>query len=214
MPADNATSVLGVALRITGLDEDGDPAGLTSLVTKSFISFSFTPEYEEGDEQTEKMANGDLCLSYKHPNVFKRATLSLSLCDPDPYTHLLMAGGTALGVENLGWAAPLSGDSPAAPVAIEVWSKAIVGGRQASVNPYWHYVFPYARMQLSGDRAMENGRMGVEFAGYSEGNASLGAVLTTADEAPWTYTTGSAIQYARAAAMPSTFGAQVVIAGA
>ena len=211
MPADNATSVLGVAMRIIGLDEDGDPTGLTALVTKSFISFSFTPEYEEGDEITEKTANGDLCVSYKHPNTFKRATLSLSLCDPDPYTHLLLAGGTSLGVGDLGWAAPLTGDTPAAPVSIEVWSKAIVGGRQASTNPYWHHVFPYARMQLSGDRAMENGRMGVEFSGFTEGNTGLAATLAAADEAPWLYTTGSAIQFARNIEMPETFGNQVVI---
>jgi len=36
---------------------------------------SFTPEYEDGDEITEKNAAGEVCVTYKAPDTLKRATM-------------------------------------------------------------------------------------------------------------------------------------------
>lgn len=64
---DYAASVQGVAVRITALQSNGalsTTAG-DSIVTSAFTRVSFTPEYEEGDEITEKGADGAVCVTYK-----------------------------------------------------------------------------------------------------------------------------------------------------
>lgn len=102
-----------------------------------------------------------------------------------------------------GYAAPATGMNPTPNgIGFEVWSKAIVGGRPAPVNPYWRWVFPYAQMKLSGDRVLENGAMANTFEGYGLGNAQFG----TGPVGDWPFPTTSAFQYARDAAAPSDYG--------
>jgi len=63
---DYAASIAGVALRATRLDAAGElmTGPMDSYtITSSFIRMSFTPEYEEGDEITEKAADGSVCIS-------------------------------------------------------------------------------------------------------------------------------------------------------
>lgn len=211
---DNAASILGLALRITPLTLSGAAVvGGEVHVTRSFISFSHTPEYVDGDTVEDKAADGGLCASYTTPPSFKNASLALALCDPNPSLHASLVGGTLLQPEvplvpaaPVGWASPLEGAQVDVPVALEIWTRAIVGGKPAVVNPFWHWVFPMATLKMSGSRTMENGRMGVEFEGWSVGNSAVASTLAAFTEAPWEYTTNSAFQFARCAETVSTFG--------
>lgn len=179
-----AASIQGVSIRVTRLDSAGNllnGAG-DSYVTSAFMRVSFTPEYEEGDEITEKNANGIVCVTYKSPDVLKRITMELAICEPDSELSQLLSGGLLLrktidGVsKSIGWAAPGVGDDPAGNgVAIEVWSHAVKDGKRASVLPYFHWVFPFAKMRQSGDRVIENGMLATTFEGYGLGNANFGA---------------------------------------
>ena len=109
------------------------------------------------------------------------------------------ATGTVYSVGVIGWAAPETGqESTPNGCAIEVWSKAIVSGKPAAVNPYWRWVFPYAQMKLSGDRMLENGAMANTFEGYGIGNSGFG----TGPGADWVFNSDRAYQYARDAAVP------------
>lgn len=98
MAQDYAASVQGVCIRASRLAASGAPAtGATaSYVMSAFIRTSFTPEYEAGDEITEKAASGGLCVSYKAPDTLKRITMELAICEPDPELTELLAGGTIL----------------------------------------------------------------------------------------------------------------------
>ena len=157
---DYAASIQGVSIRVTRLDAAGNllnGAG-DSYVTSAFMRVSFTPEYEEGDEITEKGANGVICVSYKAPDTLKRITMELAICEPDPELSQLLSGGLLLRknvsgtTKSVGWAAPGVGDDPAGNgVAVEVWSRAVTGGKRASLLPYFHWVFPYAKFRQSGD---------------------------------------------------------------
>jgi hypothetical protein len=142
---------------------------------------SFTPEYEEGDEITEKNANGVVCVTYKSPDTLKRITMELALCEPDAELTNLISGGLLLRKnvgsfsspdnKSIGWAAPAVGDDPAGNgVAIEAWSHAIKDGKKSSTLPYFHWVFPYAKLRQSGDRVIENGMLATTFEGYGLGN--------------------------------------------
>lgn len=178
-----AASIQGVGIRVTRLDSVGNllnGAG-DSYTTSAFIRVSFTPEYEEGDEITEKSANGSVCVTYKSPDTLKRITMELAICDPDPELTQLVSGGLLLrknlgtfadpNRKSVGWAAPAIGDDPSGNgVAIEVWSRAIADGKPAAINPFFHFIFPYVKLRSSGDRVIENGLMANTFEGFGLGN--------------------------------------------
>ena len=66
---------------------------MSVYVTRSFIRASFTPEFEEGDEITEKNAYGEVCVTFKSPDTLKRVNLELAVCEPDPMFSRLIGGG-------------------------------------------------------------------------------------------------------------------------
>ena len=203
---DYAASIQGVSIRVTRLDAAGNllnGAG-DSYTTSAFMRVSFTPEYEEGEEITEKGANGVICVSYKAPDTLKRITMELAICEPDPELSQLLSGGLLLRktvnneVKSVGWAAPGVGDDPAGNgVAVEVWSHAVKGGKRASVLPYFHWVFPFAKFRQSGDRVIENGMLANTFEGYGLGNVNFGAgpdgrwEFPVAAERPYSYSRAS-----------------------
>ena len=212
MVSDYAASVQGVALRVVKLAADGTPfTGATGngWVTNQFVSLSFTPTYSEGEEIEVKAADGTTCVYYQVPDVMKNVEIELSICAPEPELTALLVGGTLFGTQPdyVGYAAPTLG-SIGTPngVSVEVWSKAIVGGKIASINPYWWWVFPYTTWTPSGERVLENGAMANVFSGVGVGNANWGDGPLAAQ--PWPYTSASAYQYARAAAtkVPATTG--------
>jgi hypothetical protein len=199
---DYAASIQGVSIRVTRLDAAGNllnGAG-DSYTTSAFMRVSFTPEYEEGDEITEKNANGVVCVTYKSPDTLKRITMELAICEPDPELSNLISGGLLLrkdvnGVsKSIGWAAPAVGDDPAGfGVAIEAWSHAIRDGKKATTLPYFHWVFPYAKLRQSGDRVIENGMLATTFEGYGLGNPNFASgpdqrwEFPVAAERPYSY---------------------------
>jgi hypothetical protein len=191
---DNAASVRGLALRVTRLGADGAPVVGTSCdvyLSGGFIQFTFTPAYSTGDEIEIKNAAGEVCTYFKMPDTLKNVTSSLEICDPDPILTQLLVGGEVLEAEFNSALAPVgtqSGDQVAAGyaaehigieanpygVAVEVWAQAVVGGKAANVAPYWHYVFPYQKYSLNGDRVLQNGNLATVFAGTGGGNAAFG----------------------------------------
>lgn len=216
MAQDNASSVAGVAIRLTKLNADGTlktgPSG--SYVSKKFVSLSFTPEYETGDEFTTKAADGSVAASWKAPDTLKRVTLSIAIADPDPEFSQMIAGGTLLlgtgadAGKTMGWKMPLVGvDATPDGVAIEVWSIANVGGRQAAVNPNWHFIFPYAQMHAAGERAIQNDLLATAFEGWAVGNVGFG----DGPAAPlWPFAADSPVAMARTTGVPAGTGYQTV----
>lgn len=207
---DYAASIQGVSIRVTRLDaagnllnNDGD-----SYTTSAFMRLSFTPEYEAGDEITEKSADGTICVSYQAPDTLKRVTMELAICEPDPELTQLMSSGLLLRKnygtfadpdrKSIGWASPGVGDDPSGlGVAIECWSFAVADGKRAATNPYFHWVFPYCRLRLSGDRVIENGMIATTFEGYGLGNSAFGDGLddrwefASATDRPYAYARSS-----------------------
>ena len=144
MPQDYAASVQGVSLRITRLDGSGNLLGgpTDSYTSTAFIRVSFTPEYEEGDEITEKNADGTVCVSFKAPDTLKRVTMEIAVCDPDPVLSALLSGGVVLlwqdntTGDHPGWASAQVGEDPSGDgVAVEVWSRAIVERQARQPEP-------------------------------------------------------------------------------
>jgi hypothetical protein len=205
-----AASIQGVSIRVTRLDAAGNllTGSADSYTTSAFMRLSFTPEYEEGDEITEKGANGVVCVTYKAPDTLKRITMELAICEPDPELSQLLSGGLLLrknlgtssdpNNKSIGWAAPGVGDDPAGNgVAIEVWSHAVKNGKKSAVLPYFHWIFPFVKMRQSGDRVIENGLLANTFEGYGLGNPNFQSGIDgrwefpVAAERPYSYARAS-----------------------
>jgi len=201
-----AASIQGVSIRVTRLDASGNLLNTEgdSYTTSGFMRLSFTPEYEEGDEITEKGADGTVQVTYKAPDTLKRISMEIAIAEPDPELTQLMSGGLLLrknlgtyaspNRKSIGWSSPATGDDPAGyGVAIETWSHAIIEGKKASTLPYFHWVFPYCKLRLSGDRVIENGLLANTFQGYGLGNVNFDTGLDerwefpVATERPYTY---------------------------
>lgn len=198
-----AASVQGAAIRVTRLNANGTTAtgASASYILNSFIRVSFTPEYEEGDEITEKTADGSVCVTYKAPDTLKRVNLELAICNPDPEFTELTSGGLLLtsAGQSVGWAAPATGvDATPNGVALDVWSYAVANGTRAGTNPYFRWVFPYVQLRPTGERVIENGLMANTFEGFGVGNSGYG----DGPQNDWLYTSDRAYAYARVAAAP------------
>lgn len=211
MAQDYAASIAGVSIRVARLNLDGSivTGASASYLMSSFISVSFTPEYEEGDEITQKDANGAVCATFKAPDTLKRVTLEVAVCNPDPEFTEMVAGGTILatGGNTLGYAAPKTGeDANPEGASLEVWSKAIKAGKIAPVNPYYRWIFPYVVLRPSGDRVIENGLMAQTFEGWGLGNAAFAEGPT--GDWPFPEVAERPYAYARVASAPSGNGYQ------
>lgn len=213
MAQDSASSITASTIRITRLDPSGKPlvGEKNAYVTKAFISVSLTPEYEDGDEFSQKNAAGAVCVSYRTPDTLKRVTLEIALCNPDPeFTEMATGGvllteGSAASATTVGWLAPEIGvDAMPNGVAVEVWSGAMINGRPAAVNPYWHWLFPYANLRQGGDRVIENGILATSFEGWAVGNGSFGKGGNAA--APWKWASDRAYGYGRTSTIPTLQG--------
>jgi len=98
MVQEYASSIQGVAARVTRLQASGSltTGANAAYVMQAFTRVSFTPEFEEGEDITEKSANGNVCVSFRTNDTLKRVTLELAICEPDPEFTEILAGGTLL----------------------------------------------------------------------------------------------------------------------
>ncbi len=213
MALDGAGSVYAIRMRACLLDTDGSPlVGPKSMyVTDSMIKADFTPNYEDGDDITQKNGSGVVCLSYTGPATLKNYSGSLTICVPDPELYSLLTGGTILtdSGESVGWASPEVGVDPMPDgVSIEYWSRAIVGGGTAGTKPYYHWLFP--RVKMTPDQVtLEAGALQPEFNYTAETNPNWGA----GPVGDWTHASDRIAQFVRTSTLPaSQLGLQAVAA--
>lgn len=79
-------------LRVTRLDSCGRPVyGPDSqAVSDGFVSVEISPDVEEGEDYTQRNANGDLCVSEKGQDSLQWLTVSIEFCRVDPCLWSLM----------------------------------------------------------------------------------------------------------------------------
>lgn len=206
---DRASAVQGVALRATRCNADGTlKVGLDSAyVMDRFVTATYTPAFEGGNQINLQGANGNMLVNYSTKSTLLRTEITLAVADPDPQFNEIIAGGTVF-VDNTVPLAPVAvGWAPAAEgvvsnpngCALEVWANAITGGRRAAVLPYLQYVFPRVYLDPTGDHAFENGVMGQEFSGYGESNTGF----ADGPDGNWDWTTARPYQHSRVATAPT-----------
>lgn len=156
----------GKMMRITKLDECGAPVeGATStLVTKSFVSVTITPNYLDAEEISQADANGDLCIDDRSDPALRWLDLSIVVCTEDPTMINLITGDPlvlddAVAPNTVGFRidADLSGS---ASFALELWSGITGQACNAAGFPaYGYWLFPWVKDAQWGEWVIENGAL-------------------------------------------------------
>lgn len=188
MPATHCFgSVQACAMRVGMLDDAGapDPGANNLYVTDSLIQVQTSYEIETGEEFIQKNGCGAICQNFKEPDILKRVTLELQLCQYDYELLSMMIGGTLIegDVVTGGANAPIglvlpSSSAPASNgVSLEIWSKAWDGGSQAVSNGgdalYHHFAWPKTTW-VPGQRTIAQGILVIPVSGIGTENPTIG----------------------------------------
>ena len=166
------------ALRVTMVDAAGNVlAGDNSYVTDNIISLGLRPNIEEG--QTFSTRNGCGCsiARFKANDTFNWFEFTLAQAALEPELMALLLGSPTIedGADVVGqaFAGALACDEDEPAVALEFWTKHIVGSGQYGTYPWIHWVFPKTVWRL-GDNTFEEGIANPTVEGFSRTNQQWG----------------------------------------
>jgi hypothetical protein len=176
----NFPIVRGKRLRVTRLDECGNPPPpqdeCALVVTKGFITVGLTAEVADGDDIEQKNADGDLCISDKSRDQFKRWNLEAEFCEVDPALLSLVSN---VNLEE-DWNSDVVGirtyqGAPEGSFALEVWA-GIPGTDCLPGEPtnYGYLLLPFVIPGVLGDITIENGAATFSIGGHTRGAGGWG----------------------------------------
>lgn len=172
--------VRGKRLRATRLDACGNPpdAGTASsiVVTKGFVSVGLTAVTEDGEEITQKNANGELCINDRSRDEFKRWDLEIELCEVDPgLVELVTQAVLELDAndDTVGIRTPEGAASES--VALELWSG--IPGEDCGSGPeeFGYLLLPFTIPGTLGDITVENGATTFSLRGHTRAGSGWGS---------------------------------------
>jgi uncharacterized protein YjdB len=205
---DGSGSVYALGLRLTKLDGNGVPVigADNCYTTTALVKIELGLEYEDAKEVTQLNGSGDVCIEFQAPYTLKRGTISgLQICQPDPNILQFLIGGDIINdsasptPNQIGYRAPQTGvEEVPNGVAIEAWSRAIIGSNWARTLPYLHWSLPQCYLQPTGTLALAaDGSVLPELEGYSIQNAGFGTGplndIATPTDRVWQYVRESAL---------------------
>lgn len=165
----------GKMMRLTKLDACGAPveSATSTLVTKSFVSVTITPNYLEAEEISQPDANGDLCVDDRSDPALRWLDLSIVLCTTDPMMINLITGDPVVVDDatptpnTVGFR--IDGDlSGSASFALELWSGVTGQACTTAGFPlYGYWLFPWVKDAQWGEWVIENGALTLTFTARS-----------------------------------------------
>lgn len=163
--------------RVSRLDDDGSPlsgAG-NAYVTAALAKLTISPQYEDGDEITEKDGCGTVAVNIQAAPTYKRNDITLDLLSPDPYLHAILVPGSEQLTDGLaiGWAAPPLGALTGA-VSLEFWAQRIDNGKQSLFFPWAWFALPFVQNIKLGDKELANSAQHSLITGQAVENANWG----------------------------------------
>lgn len=178
------------SLRVTELDDcctppppsdespDESPGQPCSIaVTDSFTSVSATAEVNEGEDILERKANGDICISERDPDVLQGLTVTITLCQVDPWFISKLTGWPVVMDQNCNAVGfDIMDGINTNQVALELWS-GVAGIDCGEGARYGYALFPCVEnWQLSGDLewAGSDTLWSIELQGFAKGAHAWG----------------------------------------
>lgn len=178
------TPIKGTVMRTIKLDVCGNPVSGASgsvVASNGFISIKADPQYEDGTEFTQKLANGSLCVNQKDQGQLKRVALDNLFCvmDPDQIVQLTGSRENLNGVTGTG---VFFNDSMiSAQTSLEIWQQ--VAGRNAcnafGQQQYVYWCFPYLVNAQIKAFTVENANLQFEITAETRGVGALFGALPT-----------------------------------
>jgi hypothetical protein len=165
-------------VRITRVDGAGNViAGDNSYVTDKPISISLTPNIETGNTFSVRNGCGCSIARFKANDVFNWFEFQFADGALEPEMEAMLLGAETIedgaDVVGLAFQGALDCDEDEPAVALEFWTKHIVGSGQDGIHPWVHWVFPKTVWQLA-DRSAEEDIMQPTVAGFSRTNTQWG----------------------------------------
>lgn len=177
-PADGNPSVQFLRLRVTRLGATGNAvtgAG-NGFVSDNMIELADSPDIERGQEILVRNGAGELCVDYRDPDIVKRRLLTLSICGVQDELFELLEGASLIqdGADTIGHADPVLGEAPNPNgVAIEGWSKNLVGGSVDGTYPYFRWLWSKTYGWTRGEDRLLNGHTAWTFSGIAVENQGM-----------------------------------------
>lgn len=140
------TPIKGLMMRVILLDDCGVPVTGTSgamIVTKGFTQVAPTAQYETGERQFTRLADGTVCVNEKDPDALTHFEVAIDLCTIDPGlvansispARLLTASESPTGT---GFA--MAEGAATTHWSLEVWQK-VAGRARCDANGTQRYVY-------------------------------------------------------------------------
>lgn len=165
--------------RLTLVDDAGNVSGSTdnSYVTDNALSISVTPNIETGNTFSARNGCGCSIARFKANDTFNWFEFSFKLAALEPELLRMLIGAETIvdGPDTVGMAFPssLACDENEPAVALEFWTKHVVGSGQDGTYPWIHWVFPKTVWQF-GDNTFEDGIAEPSVNGFSRTNQQWG----------------------------------------
>lgn len=177
----SAVPIKGRVARFIQLDVCGNPISGTSdecqIITKGFISITAEPQYEDGEQHRQRLADGSLCVNDDDPDDFTEVNLTIMLCGVCPSISKVVASARLLqdGGAVSGTGAAYGEDQNLKHFSLEVWQN--VTGRGAcdasGAQRYVYWAFPNVRNGRVGTLTIENAGLTMELSAKTDAVGGL-----------------------------------------
>lgn len=169
----SATPIKGRVARFITVDVCGNPvsggviSGECQIITKGFIQIQVEPQYEDGEEFRQRLADGTLCVNDQDNDEFTQVNLTITLCGVCPSIAQVVSGARLLsgGAPTSGTGAAHGEAANTNHFALEVWQN--VTGRGAcdeqGQQRYVYWAFPNVKSGRVNAMTIENGILNMEF---------------------------------------------------
>jgi hypothetical protein len=166
------------AVRITRVDSAGNViAGTNAYVTDNPIQITLTPNIETGNTVSVRNGCGCSVARFKFPDTFNWFEFSFNKAALEPSMEAFLLGAETIvdGADVVGIAFPstLDCDADEPSVALEYWTKHVVGSGQDGTYPWIHWVFPSTSWSLADNTFGEDATQ-VSLNGFSRTNTNWG----------------------------------------
>ncbi len=163
--------IKGKVMRITAVDVCGNPITGASggvITTKGFISLALEPQFEDGEKQRQKLADGTMCVVQDDDDNFNYMQITADLCGVCPSIEQFVAGARLLGTGGpvTGTGAAYAEGNITTRFGLEVW-QAVTG--RGNCDPatglprYVYWAFPNLGNVKKGSSTIENAALKMQF---------------------------------------------------
>jgi hypothetical protein len=172
--------IKGRVARFIKLDSCGNPitgASGLQVITNGFISVQMEPQYEDGEQQRQRLADGSFCVQDNDPPSWINDQLTIMLCGVCPSVDQIVSGARLLTTgATTGIGAAYSEGLVTARFSLELWQNMSGAGQcdPATGAPrYLYHAWPNVGNAKMGQSTVENAPFTKQYVAQSDSVGTL-----------------------------------------